>query len=366
MSEIQEPPDSNPVSTTQSSQTYVNHEGNGRTVTRKRKYAGTTQIAKDGNERHFVRSKQHRRRRADNDPKVNCISGERGNPTHQIFCSVCKVGDPKYKCPKCRSTYCSIACCRRHKQELCPAAVNKTTLDKIVDAISVGNALVPSDLQGKGPSSKYIPASELYENEKTALGRFKTLSELQKTLTDDDINEDLGLGWKMTDEMANAMKESTWLRNELSDIGLQQLITKIVASSTNMPPIARGFSSFQVRKQRSESSNATYREQMLSEIKSTRPQFQTFVDKLLCLTEIYDRLPLDDNNTVMTPLVDWLNERNVNDGATNNKGKYELVLKPVPRRPRTCKAPLDLANSASETDSAGDSEEDSDEDDHSQ
>ncbi|KAK9512759.1 hypothetical protein O3M35_001112 [Rhynocoris fuscipes] len=39
---------------------------------------------------------------------------------NEINCDVCKgVGKAKYKCPKCRIPYCSIACYKRHKSDGC-------------------------------------------------------------------------------------------------------------------------------------------------------------------------------------------------------------------------------------------------------
>ncbi|KAJ1531840.1 hypothetical protein ONE63_000491 [Megalurothrips usitatus] len=36
-----------------------------------------------------------------------------------MACSVCKEGLPKYKCPSCRSPYCSIPCWKTHKSDRC-------------------------------------------------------------------------------------------------------------------------------------------------------------------------------------------------------------------------------------------------------
>ncbi|XP_075448345.1 zinc finger HIT domain-containing protein 3 [Ascaphus truei] len=32
-------------------------------------------------------------------------------------CCVCSEEAPKYRCPGCRSRYCSVSCCKKHKEE---------------------------------------------------------------------------------------------------------------------------------------------------------------------------------------------------------------------------------------------------------
>ncbi|KAJ1286053.1 hypothetical protein BS78_03G324500 [Paspalum vaginatum] len=34
-------------------------------------------------------------------------------------CGVCKEAPPKYKCPSCRTPYCSVTCFKKHKEEPC-------------------------------------------------------------------------------------------------------------------------------------------------------------------------------------------------------------------------------------------------------
>lgn len=35
------------------------------------------------------------------------------------LCKVCKQAEAKYRCPTCRTTYCSVGCYRTHKETLC-------------------------------------------------------------------------------------------------------------------------------------------------------------------------------------------------------------------------------------------------------
>ena len=47
---------------------------------------------------------------------------------------------------------------------------------------------------------------------------------------DDDDDSSLEEGFKITDDMKNALRKSTWLRNELQDGGLRDMISSVVRS----------------------------------------------------------------------------------------------------------------------------------------
>ncbi|KAK1943535.1 Zinc finger HIT domain-containing protein 3 [Phytophthora citrophthora] len=34
-------------------------------------------------------------------------------------CAVCEAAEAKYKCPTCRAPYCSLVCCKKHKETPC-------------------------------------------------------------------------------------------------------------------------------------------------------------------------------------------------------------------------------------------------------
>ena len=36
-----------------------------------------------------------------------------------MACVVCGIEDPKYRCPRCKGRYCSVACCKEHKKSSC-------------------------------------------------------------------------------------------------------------------------------------------------------------------------------------------------------------------------------------------------------
>ena len=267
------------------------------------------------NDRRGPRSQQHRRKQRINDSKTRNFSANAAicDKQKKVNCSVCSVDDPKYKCPKCRSTYCGIDCCRKHKEEFCPLGNTSESKEwKQSDD-------VVENLMQTFPPSRYLSKLELAQIQDK--NKFD-LNELQKKLRGDALaDDDLGPGWKMTGDMVEMMRKSSWLRDEVADFGLQQLIVKIASSSGNIVNAnRRGYSSSSPQF----STNViTYREQLLSDIKSQYPQFQIFVDKLLYLTGIYersDRTENDSNGTI--------------DESLSKVKHATFSLKPLPQRVR--------------------------------
>ena len=242
----------------------------------------------------------------------------------QAVCSVCEEGEAKYKCPKCRSTYCSIACCRIHK-EACLISP-KTSGSTILPASDASTHGCTFHLPNPSHGSKYFSDPELQALQYDLKHRCKSLAELRQKLTDDQTNEDLGPAFNLSDEMVRSMKTSSWLQRELSDIGLQGLISKILSYSSDLVPGSRGGP----RKEHNPFTLISYREKILSETKRTHPQFQAFLDKLLCLTGVYERRPLEYG--CLVPLEEWLE---LDFSHSSNTGKEcELILAPLPKKER--------------------------------
>jgi hypothetical protein len=202
-------------------------------------------------------------------------------------CSVCRqVDHPKYKCPKCRATYCSILCCRRHKDGLCEAT--KATI------IETPNS---KTLATTGVTSKYLTN----DNVPMPLLSATASSASQRRKDEDALDE----GWKIDSTMTHAMQSSLWLRQELQDSGLRALITRIVNSSNTLDRDLH-----------------TAQERALQQAKDDHPMFQRFIDKLLVLSGVLERQREDSETTLET----WLQQ--------NNDGQHPLVLKALPRRIR--------------------------------
>ncbi len=131
-------------------------------------------------------------------------------------------------------------------------------------------------------------------------------------------DEDLDEGWKITDDMKKAVENSSWLRQQLQDGGLRDLMQKIVASGDGL------------QQQR-------------------YPQFQVFVDKLLVLAGILERE--DGENE---PLEEWLEQDWSHDPPP-------LSLRPL-RRKLPVFQPVDISSTEEESsEDTGQSGEEEDE-----
>ena len=243
------------------------------------------------------------------------------------LCSVCNtVEEPKYKCPKCRDTYCSIQCCRDHKQRGCSANKAPSTTESSQEA----------------PLSKYLPRQELAKLAKISTSVSQRDSrEHDNDDGDDDDDDDIEEGWKITESMTEAVQNSEWLKNELKDEGLRHLISRIVAA----PAFVR-------RNQKT-----TKQEDELEQLKTDYPRFKGFLDKMLVVTDVLER----HGEAAETDLGEWLQQEGQTDPA-------ELMLKPIaseermlpPLPPKADDIGSESGSSGEEEDSESGSESSSD------
>ncbi|KAI9984196.1 hypothetical protein PInf_013769 [Phytophthora infestans] len=57
------------------------------------------------------------------------------------LCMVCETTESKYKCPTCRAPYCSLACCKKHKETPCePASVLEKSQESLQSTPTPANA----------------------------------------------------------------------------------------------------------------------------------------------------------------------------------------------------------------------------------
>jgi hypothetical protein len=235
-----------------------------------------------------------------------------------VACSVCSEGEPKYKCPKCRATYCSVVCCRKHMEILCQLPA------ETVAATSEAKSSV---------QSKYLPIDA-------------ALPTCQTNITQQHSNhndfDDLDNGWKINNEMIECMKSSDWLRQELSDGGLHQLITNVVSACNNV--------SRNKNKNRNIDAQETEQEQLLEKLKSDFPKFKRFCDKLLVLTGSLER----QGDDAQMNLNEWLNK-------TVDVDAQPLSLKPLTRRSRPKLELADKDHDVSDDSETESSEEESSE-----
>jgi hypothetical protein len=260
-------------------------------------------------------------------PKPNQDS-RRGRPRRQPnlpklppkpSCVVCQTFESvQYKCPKCRVPYCSVVCCKQHK-EICNNGVPPT--DKPVES-SI------SKLKSK---SNYLPPDLLVQDPVTHGQRAR------KELEDNDDDDSLEEGWKITQEAMETMDRSDWLRKELKDGGLRQIIFRVMNASDKVEKHGR-----------------TPQEEELERTKANYPPFGNFMDKLLVLAGILERQQEDDEEELL-PLGEWLQEQ-----VDREELQQSLALKPIPRRTMPVFEPVENQESSSEDASDSDSSSESD------
>ena len=216
-----------------------------------------------------------------------------------ISCGVCGIdrNGGKYKCPKCRLFYCSVKCCKDHKLK-CPSLqhydASESNANVITDVTTNSNA----SSNGKSPDStpirttrmtntksNYLPSDALTADPlANARQRRDRLNDDDDSDNNDDSDEEDREGWRITREMMDRLDESSWLRTELADGGLRQMIYEIDAAvsadgetRTRRFPKKRKRGTLLVENlvQLSE------RELALEKAKLTNPKFATFLDKLL-------------------------------------------------------------------------------------
>lgn len=231
-------------------------------------------------------------------------------------CSECSGEQPKYKCPKCREPYCSIVCCRKHKEKDCEASA-VATKDK---AAATG-----------AQKSKYLPSDQLTRDPIQN-------SKLQREQLVEDYDEDLDEGWKITKHMMDEMDKSDWLRKELQDGGLRQLIHEVYGSSRNV-----------IRSGGNAASATTYQEEALANLQSQYPNFRIFLEKLKVMTGILERQQVNEEEE--EDLSSWLEYTRSSDDVG------PLALKPLPSREEFLPPPPpEQAASSSEEETSSSSE----------
>ncbi|GAX13645.1 hypothetical protein FisN_14Lu344 [Fistulifera solaris] len=200
------------------------------------------------NERnHFTNHGRKRSRSSQRHKRPPNVKVNHSNMKDKIsirLCSVCEqVPQPKYKCPKCRATYCNIACCRQHKENGCATT----------SAVTVATEATAN--------SKYVREASKLAPEK--------LVARKRSSQGNGNAEDREEGWIITSEMKTRLQTNDWLRKELRDAGLRQLLVQIYEA----PNV--------VSKKKRHGFNAqTEQEQVLEKIKEENPQFKSFLDKL--------------------------------------------------------------------------------------
>jgi hypothetical protein len=230
-------------------------------------------------------------------------------------CSVCHLTSAdddtvcatKYKCPKCLAFYCSVACCKQHK-EVCPKqqqplppppSSSSTLQDK--EEGTEGLNQEPTALLAAITKSKYLirPAFNVELGNDSDVPDQTGANVNQKNEDNDDSSssssEEEEEGWTITEHMKCAMDRSDWLQKELADGGLQHIIHKIVTASNLVPHHHKAH-----HKNKNDGDyDRTPQEEELERAKERYPNFELFLDKFLVLTGVLERQD-DDQEPSMT------------------------------------------------------------------
>jgi len=175
----------------------------------------------------------------------------------------------RYKCPKCRLLYCSVNCCKTHK-ESCSALLESSTVTS-KEQSSKNTCGVQQ--------SKYLAADELTRDPlENAIRRRKIY---------EDNEEDLDEGWRITPQMMDMLDNSEWLRKELQDGGLRQLIAEIDCADDVEDDSTRNHSrNYRKPLKLGAEPELSQREIVYMRIKQTNPKFSEFVDKLMLVAGV--------------------------------------------------------------------------------
>lgn len=203
--------------------------------------------------------------------------------------------------------YCSIICCHKHKEQSCQSVA-------VLEVVTSDPA----------PKSKYLPSDMLLRDpNQNALHRRTKLD------LDDNDDETVEIGWKITRDMMDSMNQSQWAKQELQDGGLRQIIYEIESASNTVSQ-----------------SGKTGQEETLERFKNKYPNFRGFLDKLLVTTGVLERQNESEDMTI------WLRRSEDDLGP--------LALKPIPRRGQAIIQPTIMNNNTSSDEGTTSSDDDSD------
>lgn len=234
-----------------------------------------------------------------------------------IACAVCDKNGSKYKCPKCRAPYCSVQCSKDHKAK-CAAATTSSSDGTATAAQTEGTVAEQASRGTMKRDSKYLPSDLLLRDPLANMERRRRMAEEDED-DDSDLDEP---GWKLSTEMMDRINQSAWLRKELADGGLRQMIREIDVASDDEDEDGDGRSAW--KRRRKDNVAISPRELSLARAKYTNSKFASFVDRMLLTAGIMTRVAGDGT-------IGGLGE-DVEDEFGDISHGGRLILAPVPRR----------------------------------
>jgi hypothetical protein len=262
-----------------------------------------------------IKPSQTNRKRNNNVGKVSQRKRQRHNRQQKKHpqkkpqaCSVCLIDEtpPKYKCPTCMALYCSVACCKKHK-EIC-----------FKEKSQAKEKVAPKNTPSK------------YQHDDSTVSLHQSFSRRRENMDDDDDNASLDEDWKITEEMKNSLKHSEWLRNELKDGGLRNLIFQVVIA------------------------NGDRKHLLLQQLKERYTNFKIFLDKMLLVTGVLEcqEQNSDEEDTLER---DWTDHPPVL--ALKQTSRPKLMFEPIQHSSSSSSSSEGSETSSEKSDSSSSSEE---------
>lgn len=229
----------------------------------------------------------HRNTRNNKRQRVRAKQEQQAAAAPPQVCSVCEVANddgapPKYKCPKCRASYCSVACCRQHKT-ICPGKEDDSSSKAIATTGDAATTAVEKTKPGANQATSTTNIPTVLDS-----------AAVNDSASSDDEDDDSSLedGWEITESMKVALRNSMWLRHELRDGGLRDMIASVVKSRKTLKRYETEQRSQSYRPRHRYASAPTkphHPHEVLAAQKSENRHFRVFTDKLLVLADVLER-----------------------------------------------------------------------------
>jgi len=237
-----------------------------------------------------------------------------------------------------------VKCCKEHKEK-CP---NDDTTHTNKSASNDGAKSTPSS------KSLYLSSDALTEDPIQNAKKRRRMLECESV----DDSDDEEYGWKISKDMMDRVDNSSWLRKELADGGLRQMVATIDNADWEESQKKSHMKNNKKRHHHKMSQivELSPRELALERAKYTNPKFAKFVDRLLLTAGVLvDNGKDDDNENLIASLL------NGSDGF--DPSNLTLASIPSKRRTNQVKEDSSINESSSDTNDS-DSEETSDSDDN--
>ncbi|XP_062225022.1 uncharacterized protein LOC133923771 isoform X2 [Phragmites australis] len=130
-------------------------------------------------------------------------------------CGVCKEAASKYKCPSCRTPYCSVTCFKNHKEESCQKTLPQEEISKssLEEEVTRSSGLLEDGTSCLNAPDTTCPAKS------------------SDTLCPAKAHEVEDPSWLVDNNRLRSLAELNEIRDALRDPELQKMILKIDGSS---------------------------------------------------------------------------------------------------------------------------------------